>query len=88
MYFMRTTVEIEDATFRRTKALAGLRGISLKELINKALERELARESPVLPPVRHRVRLPLVSSASPGSLPLNSDRIQEILDEEDRNASS
>ena len=85
---MRTTVEIEEATFRRTKALAGLRGISLKELINRALERELAREASTLPPLRHRVRLPLVPSSAPGSLPLNSDRIQEILDEEDRDASS
>jgi hypothetical protein len=45
---MRTTIELPDALFRRTKALAALRGSSMKDLIVRALEREVTRGSGVL----------------------------------------
>jgi hypothetical protein len=38
---MRTTVDLPDDLFRRTKALAALRGDSLKELIVRAVEHEV-----------------------------------------------
>lgn len=38
---MRTTIEIPDALFRRTKSLAAARGITLKRLIVTAVEREV-----------------------------------------------
>lgn len=87
MYFMRTTVEIEESTFRRTKALASLRGISLKDLFNQALERELERDAAAIPQ-RRRIGLPLVPSSSPGTLHLDAERIQKILDEEDQDAAT
>jgi hypothetical protein len=40
---MRTTIDLPDPLFRRTKALAAMRGTSMKELIVKAVERETSR---------------------------------------------
>ena len=39
---MRTTIEIPDLLFRRSKAAAALRGESLKELVSAALRAYLA----------------------------------------------
>lgn len=40
---MRTTIDMPDALFRRTKATAAARGITLKEMIVTAVEREVAQ---------------------------------------------
>ena len=84
---MRTTLDVEDTLFRRAKALASLRGVSLKRFFTEAIERELERDrSPA--PARRRIALPLVRSSSPGSISLDAERIAEILDEDELNASS
>ena len=41
---MRTTIEIPDDLFRRAKATAALQGSTLKDLVVRALERELAQQ--------------------------------------------
>ena len=66
---MRTTIDLPDPLFRRTKALAAVRGTSLKALIVSAVERELNQPAPAAgrsphrtPPVihlRHRRKLDL-----------------------------
>ncbi len=38
---MKTTLEMPDDLFRRAKAVAAKRGLSLKQLVTTALEREL-----------------------------------------------
>ena len=38
---MRTTVDLPEALFRKTKATAALRGFTMKELIVQALEKEV-----------------------------------------------
>lgn len=38
---MKTTIELPDELFRKAKAVAALRGKTLKEMITAALEREL-----------------------------------------------
>jgi hypothetical protein len=38
---MKTTLEIRDSTFRRAKLAAAEQGVTLKELINAALEEKL-----------------------------------------------
>jgi len=59
---VRTTIDIPDATFRRTKAEAAVRGVSLKTLIIMAVERELGSPQavkpvrPPKPPVIHLSR--------------------------------
>jgi hypothetical protein len=37
---MRTTIDIPDALFRKTKALAALQGSSMKDFIIRAVEHE------------------------------------------------
>lgn len=56
--FMRTTIEIPDELFRKTKATAALRGSTLKELIVRAVEREIAGPSSSKK-ASARVKLPL-----------------------------
>jgi hypothetical protein len=38
---MRTTIDLPDTLFRKTKATAALRGSTMKDLIVRALEREI-----------------------------------------------
>ena len=40
---MKTTIEIPDSLFRRTKAFAAERGETLKEFVSQALEEKLTR---------------------------------------------
>lgn len=43
---MKTTIELPDALFRRAKARAAERGLSLKELFTEALQAELLTDAP------------------------------------------
>jgi hypothetical protein len=43
---MKTTLEIPDDLFRRTKATAAIRGESLKEFVSAALNEHLERQAP------------------------------------------
>ena len=45
MATMRTTIDLPDGLFRRTKATAALRGSSMKDLIVLAIEREVTQDS-------------------------------------------
>ena len=40
---MKTTIELPDATFRRAKALAAARGMTLKQFFTDALNEKLRR---------------------------------------------
>jgi len=40
---MKTTIDLPDPLFRQAKATAAYRGISLKSLISRAVEKELAQ---------------------------------------------
>ena len=40
---MRTTLDLPDDLYRRTKAVAALRGSSMKDLVIRALRREMAQ---------------------------------------------
>ena len=44
---VKTTIEIPDALLRRSKATAALRGESLKDFVNRAIEAELASRDAV-----------------------------------------
>jgi hypothetical protein len=74
---MRTTIDMPDALFRKTKAVAALRGSSMKELIIQAVERELA--STPSPAKRKRVKLPLVQSWSGRKLDMTGFDFDELL---------
>lgn len=72
---MRTTLDIPDPLYRRLKATAALRGSTVKEIVLKLIEREIASPSSR----KRRVRLPLIESDRPGTLRLTNAQINEIL---------
>jgi hypothetical protein len=77
---MRTTLDLPDALFRRTKALAATRGSSMKELIIRAIEREVNAEGPVVTDHKpRRVELPLVHLRSRRKLDLSDFDFDDLL---------
>lgn len=74
--FMRTTVDVPDSLFRQMKALAALRGQSLKEFFLRAIQRELLRETGKK---QRTDKLPLIRSRKPGSLRLSNAEIEDYL---------
>jgi hypothetical protein len=75
---MRTTVDLPDSLFRKTKAVAALRGSSMKELIIHAVEREVASGA-VGEPKRRRVKLPLIHSPSGRKVDLTGFDFDDLL---------
>jgi len=58
---MRVTIDLPNAFFRRAKAVAALRGSSIKDLIVRAVEREVEKNSGVLErQAEQPVRVPLI----------------------------
>ena len=74
--YMRTTVDIPDAVYRRLKSRAAIEGSSPKEVILRAVQLIL-KDSPRKS--RKRVKLPLIKSKQPGTLELDNDKIFEII---------
>jgi hypothetical protein len=78
---MRTTIDLPDGLFRKAKAIASLKGLTLKQFITGAIERELSADN--VPLKKHRITLPLVPSKRPSSVVLSGEMISRILDRED-----
>lgn len=83
---MRTTIDLPDALFKEAKAVASLRGLSLKEFITGAVEHELEAGEVRLRP--KRITLPIVPSERPGSVSVTPEQIAALLEAEDLSASS
>ena len=75
---MRTSVDLPDNIFRELKALAAMKGMSLKAVFQTAIEHELANAHKA-DIVRDRVHLPLIKSKNPGSLNLTNADIEDLL---------
>lgn len=75
---MRTTVDLPDPLFRKTKAVAALRGSSMKELIIHAVEREVTGGAGS-EPKRRRVRFPLIQSPSGRKVDLTGFDFDDLL---------
>ena len=73
---MRTTVDIPDPVFRKMKATAALRGVSLKEFLLSAVEHEMEKKQGKK---EYRVKLPLIKSRHPGTLDLTNAEIEDLL---------
>lgn len=74
---MRTTIDLPDSLFRKTKAVAALRGSSMKDLIVQALEREV---TPAVPRSKgKRVKLPLIRSWKGRKLDMSGFDFDELL---------
>ena len=74
--FMRTTVDLPDSLFRRIRSVAALRGSTLKEFIQEALQRAVTSDRRVR---RRKVTLPLIRSKHPGALRLTNADIENHL---------
>jgi hypothetical protein len=79
---MRTTLELPDSLFKRTKIAAVERGMTFKELVGIALERELREPAPAKKPAK-KLTFPLIPSKRPGSLHLTNADIARMEEEED-----
>jgi len=75
---MRTTMDFPDDMFRRLKALAAMRGMSLKQVLHKAVQDELAAAEDQ-PLVREKIHFPLIRSKTPGVLKLKNADIDDLL---------
>ena len=73
---MRTTVDLPDPLFRQVKSLAALRGSSLKEFIQDALQQAVTTGRVQR---GRRVRLPLIHSKRPGVLHLTNTEVEKHL---------
>jgi hypothetical protein len=75
---MRTTVDLPDSLFRKTKAVAALRGSSMKDLIVQALDREVTGRA-ATEPKRRRVKLPLIQSPGGRKVDLTNFDFDDLL---------
>jgi ribbon-helix-helix CopG family protein len=69
---MVTTAHLPDDVLRQLKAFADQRGVSLKQLLRTAVEKEL------LTGHGHRVMLPILDSKEPGTLNLTNAEIEQL----------
>ena len=74
---MRTTLDLPDDTFRQLKSLAAQKGMSLKQVLRTAVERELA--SIGRGERKRRVKFPILDSKQPGTLNLSNADIEDLL---------
>jgi hypothetical protein len=74
---MRTTLDLPDPLFRQLKAYAAARGLKLKDVLQRAVENELAGRKRGGP--ARRVKAPILPSKQPGVLNLTNAKIDELL---------
>jgi hypothetical protein len=73
---MRTTIDLPDPLFRQVKSAAALRGSTLKEFVQEALQQAIVGGQRAR---RNRVKLPLIHSKRPGTLRLTNADIEDHL---------
>jgi len=76
---MRTTIDLPGNLLRRTKALAAMRGSSLKEVIVRAVEREVNAEGTGVAGPSPRADLPVVHLRSRRKLDLSKFDFDDLL---------
>lgn len=77
---MRTTIELPDALMRQAKIEAVNRGITLRELVTKGIEKELASFGQS---TSTRVKFPIFTSSEPGTLNLTNEQIRKLEEQDD-----
>ena len=78
---MRTTVDLDDALFKKSKIAAAVKGVTLKDFIALAIAHELETDKIYLE--KRKVTLPLVPSQNPGALLIDAETIAAVLEKED-----
>ena len=74
---MRTTIDLPDVLFRRAKATAAVRGMSMKKLVIAAIERETQPAAPS-PPAKRR-EFPIVHLKHKKTLDLAGFNFDDLL---------
>ena len=74
---MRTTIDLPDALFRKTKATAAMRGSSMKDLIVRAVEREVGH-APARAKTK-RAKLPVIHLSGGRKLDLSGFDFDDLL---------
>jgi hypothetical protein len=72
---MRTTIDIPDPLYRKLKVKAAESGCSMKALILRGVEQQLAPGRPK----RGRVTHPIVPSKHPGTLHITNEEIYDLI---------
>lgn len=74
---MRTTVDLPDLIYRKAKATAALRGVPMKELILRAIEKDLGSDQ--RPTKRNLSALPLIRLKGGRKLDLSNFDFDDLL---------
>lgn len=74
--FYANHIDLPNDLFRQAKSKAALRGKTLKEFVQNAIEKEISIETPS---TSFRVKLPLIKSKEPKSLSLTNVEIEKLL---------
>jgi predicted DNA-binding ribbon-helix-helix protein len=72
---MRTTIDLPDDLFHQLKMVAANRRVTLKTLVHRAIESELARTHAG----SRRLRFPILDSKEPRTLNLTNAEIEDLL---------
>lgn len=72
---MRTTIDIPDRLYKDLKAKAARQGSSVKAIILKGVEKEMAQEGAK----KGRIRLPIIRGKAVRRLDLTNAQIDDIL---------
>ncbi|MGA9669855.1 MAG: hypothetical protein WBQ94_11630 [Terracidiphilus sp.] len=74
---MRTTIDIPDETYHGLKIKAAREGKPLRQIVLRAVQRELDPLPAQLP--SQKFKIPVIPSARPGTLHLTNEDIDDIL---------
>lgn len=75
---MRTTIDMPDALYRKTKAVAALRGSSMKDVILQAVEHELMNRRSTEGKPKY-IKLPLIKGTTGRKLDLSDFNFDDLL---------
>jgi len=74
---MRTTIDIPNETYCELKIKAAAKGRPVRQIVLRGIQRELDPGAAVFP--RKKFKIPVISSAHPGTLHLTNEDIDDIL---------
>jgi len=75
---MRTTIDLPDTLFRKTKATAALRGSTMKEIVIQALQREIEQQ-PAEKKIGRTNKLPVMPWKGKKKLDLTNFNFDDLL---------
>ena len=76
---MQTTINLPDALFEKSAAIAASRGATVEQLIVEAIAKEVEANDPVSTSGTAEVELPVLRSLRPGTLDLSGFDFDDLL---------